>query len=138
MAWNGDGYRAAAWAGIAVLAASVAALAWLGSWHGAAVALGSLATAVVFVCYEPRLPALFDFLFAWAVVINPSGYAWDLYPLVPHYDAFVHFCTTFAVTLTFGYLAYHSVAHAFRDHPRPVRPYKRRTAETRKNHLIAG
>jgi hypothetical protein len=114
---NGRAYMLAAWAGIAVLGGWIPILALLGHWPGALAVIPFLAAAVGFVLYEPRLPIMFDALFAWAAVINAAGYAWDLYPTLASYDGFVHLCTTFAVTLTFGYLAYDSVRSAFHDHP---------------------
>jgi hypothetical protein len=106
---DGRTYAVVAWVGIAVLGASIPALAALGQWVGALVMLPFLAVAVAFVLLEPRLPTLFDALFAWAAVINAAGYAWDLYDAVGPYDGFVHLCTIFAVTLTFGYLTFDAV-----------------------------
>jgi hypothetical protein len=114
---DGRTYAVVAWVGIAVLGASIPALAALGQWVGALVMLPFLAVSVAFVLFEPRLPTLFDALFAWAAVINAAGYAWDLYDAVNPYDGFVHLCTIFAATLTFGYLTFDAVRGAFRDYP---------------------
>jgi hypothetical protein len=110
-------YRTAAWLGVAALAVSLLVLAALGRWVGVLILVPFLVVSIVFIRFEPRLPHLFDALFAWAAVINAAGYAWNLYDVVPLYDEAVHFVTTFAVTLTFGFLTFDQVRHAFREHP---------------------
>jgi hypothetical protein len=114
---NGRTYLWIAWAGILVLTGSIPVLILIGQGIGALVMVPFTAAAIAFVPYESRLPTLFDALFAWASVLSAGGYAWDFYDTVGPYDGIVHLCTTFAVTLTFGYLAYDTVRGAFQEHP---------------------
>jgi hypothetical protein len=109
--------RSTAWVGIAALALSLLAQAGLERWMGVLTLVPFPVAAIAFVRFEDRLPTLFDALFAWAAVVNAAGYAWNLYDAVPLNDEAVHLVTTFAVTLTFGYLTFDRVRHAFREHP---------------------
>lgn len=104
-----------AWIGIAALALTVVVTFLLGRWDGGLVLTGFLIASVGFVRYEDRLPCLFDLLFVAAAVLNGLGYVFNLFPIGP-YDELAHFYTTFALTLSLGFLFYYSLRSEFRAH----------------------
>ena len=109
-----SGYRTAAWVGIGLLALAVIAAMVMGKWWGVLMLAAFLAAAVGFVAFEDRLPALFDLLLVAAALVNALGWVLDLYTRVPGYDEVAHAFTIFAVTLSLGFLAYHSMRAQFR------------------------
>lgn len=109
-------YRIAAWSGIALLAGATVISAALGDWLGVAFLAAFLCASILFVVFETDLPPLFDFLFVSAAVVNAAGWVWNLYDTVWGYDEIAHFYTSFAVTLSVGYLAYAAVRSHFRNH----------------------
>lgn len=109
-------FRRIAWGGIGLTGAVLIATLWAGDGEAAAVLGLFLGLSVVFVTAEDRLPAVFDALFVGAAVLNAAGYAWQLFHRVPFYDEAVHFITTFAITLSLGFLTFHSMQVHFRQH----------------------
>ncbi|XZN89863.1 MAG: hypothetical protein ACM65M_19690 [Microcoleus sp.] len=115
MSTNWGGYRVAAWVGQALLTIAVIFAVSHGNWQNV-LGLGLfLAASVVFVVMEDRLPALFDFMFVLAALLNAGGWAWGLFYQRGLYDEIVHAFTTFAVTLALSFLAYSSMLTIFRD-----------------------
>ena len=115
MSTNWRGYRVAAWVGQALLTIAVIVAVSQGKWENV-LGLGLfLAASVVFVVMEDRLPALFDFLFVLAALLNAGGWAWGLFYQRGPYDEIVHAFTMFAVTLALSFLAYSSMLTIFRD-----------------------
>lgn len=109
-------FAKAAWVGIAALGlASVYSLV-ARDWIGGLFMVGFLAASIAFVAFEDRLPTLFDLLFVSSALVNAIGWAWDYYTTVWGYDELVHFYTTFAVTLSLGYLTFYAVRSHFRTH----------------------
>lgn len=109
------GYTAAAWAGVALLAVAVVYVAIMGNWFGALLLAAFLTVSVAFVVAKP-LPSLFDLLFVAAAMLNAAGWVWDLYGKVVGYDEIAHFATSFAITLSLGFLVYREVREPFREH----------------------
>ncbi|MEG3977538.1 hypothetical protein QT970_23345 [Microcoleus sp. herbarium8] len=115
MSTNWRGYRVAAWVGQAFLTVAVIVAVSQGKWENV-LGLGLfLAASVVFVVMDDRLPALFDFLFVFAALLNAGGWAWGLFYQQGPYDEIVHAFTIFAVTLALSFLAYSSMLTIFRD-----------------------
>jgi hypothetical protein len=114
--FNSSIFAKVAWIGIALLAAAAVYSIVMGDWIGVLFLGGFLIASVVFVAFEDRLPTLFDLLFVSAALLNAVGWAWDYYRIIWGYDEIVHFYTTFAVTLSLGYLAFYAVREHFRDH----------------------
>lgn len=110
---DGSWYRTAAWVGIAALVAAVVVTAVRGEWLGMVILAGFLVASVAFVVAEDRLPALFDLLFVLAAIFNAGGWVWNLYDRIAPYDEIAHAYTTFAITLSFGFLAYYAVREHF-------------------------
>lgn len=110
-------YRIASWIGIVLIAVATVAVAFRGDWTGVALLAAFLLASVAFVLFEDRLPALFDALFVSAAIVNAAGWVWDLYTQVWGYDEFAHFYTTFAATLSLGYLVLYAMREHFRQHP---------------------
>lgn len=75
-----------------------------------------LIASAAFVAIDTRLPSLFNFLFVAAAIVNAADWVWSFYVTIAGYDEAVHFYTTFAVTLSAGYLTYYSVREHFRHH----------------------
>ena len=113
---NWRGYRFAAWAGQAVLAAALVVVLMQGRFTGALTLAGFLVAALVFVTREDRLPPVFDFLFVVAALVNAAGWVWNLFERPGPYDEIAHAYTTFAITLALGLLAYGSLFGSFRAH----------------------
>jgi hypothetical protein len=107
------GYRTAAWVGIALLALAIIAAIVMGKWWGVLMLAAFLIASIAFVAFEDRLPALFDLLFVAAALVNALGWVFNLYTRVPGYDEIAHGFTMFAITLSFGFLAYHPVRTLF-------------------------
>lgn len=106
---NAKGYTRAAWAGVALMAATVAVLGVRGVWLGFGVCLLFLACSAAFMLARNELPALFDLLFVVAALANGAGWVWELYSDVPGYDEIVHAYTAFAASLYFGFALYYSM-----------------------------
>lgn len=110
-------YKTTGWIGIALLVvATIYVAAVQRDWTGAALLGVFLLASVLFVGFEDRLPALFDALFVSAAIINAVGWVWGLYKQVWGYDEFAHFYTTFAATLSLGYLTFYVMRRHFREH----------------------
>jgi VanZ family protein len=98
-----------------LVAASILLLA-RGDWFGLLQMAVFLVASVIFVELEFGLPHFFDLLFVAAALLNAAGWVWSFYTAVPGYDEVAHFFTSFAFTLSFGYLSYGVVRHHFRQH----------------------
>lgn len=109
-------YRVAAWGGAALLVAAMVYIASRGQWVGVGVLAAFLIAAIVFIVYEDDLPALFDVLFVIAALLNAVGWAWDAFHWPGPYDEITHAFTTFAVTLSLGFLTFYSVRAHFEPH----------------------
>ena len=109
-------YHVAAWAGVALLAAALLFVLAKGNWFGGILLTIFLLASAAFVLFDTRLPNLFDLLFVAAAIVNAAGWVWDLYGRIPGYDEISHFYTSFAVTLSLGYLVYQRVREPFREH----------------------
>jgi hypothetical protein len=114
--FNDPNFARAAWVGIALQALATAYSLVAGDWIAVLFMAGFLAASGVFVAFEDRLPTLFDLLFVGASLVNAVGWAFHYYDTVWGYDELVHFYTTFAVTLSVGYLVFFAVREHFRDH----------------------
>ena len=55
-------------------------------------------------------------LFVAAAIVNAAGWVWNLYTRVWVYEEFAHFYTTFAATLSLGYLSLYVMRDHFREH----------------------
>jgi hypothetical protein len=110
-------YRTASWVGIALLAVATAVVIFRGDWTGVALLAAFLVASIAFLVFEDNLPTLFDALFVSAAIINAAGWVWNLYTRVWGYDEFAHFYTTFAATLSLGYLTFFVMRKYFRQHP---------------------
>lgn len=104
------------WAGVAVIALAMIFVAVRGDWVAVAILAAFLIGSVYFVAFENRLPAFFDMLFVIAAIINAAGWVWSLFDPVWGYDEIAHFYTSFAVTLSLGYLTFHGARAYFREH----------------------
>jgi hypothetical protein len=113
---NDPRFDIAAWIGIALLAAAAIFTAWRGEWLATLGITGFLIASAAFVVFDSRLPTLFNFLFVIAAIVNAAGWVWRFYETIAGYDEAVHFYTTFAVTLSAGYLTYYAVREYFRHH----------------------
>lgn len=103
----------AAWLGVALLVAAIVFTGAQGQWMMALPLVGFTAAAVLFIKLEAYLPTLFDLLFVIAALLNAGGWAFKWYNTLGPYDEIAHGFTTFAVTLAFGYLAYHRMLSSF-------------------------
>jgi hypothetical protein len=115
MNWNG--YRKLAWIALAVLAVAVVVVAVTGQWWAAGSLTAFLIISYGFVAWEHTLPELFDLIFVIVALVNAIGWAWNLYNSPGPVDEIAHFCTIFALTLSFGYLFYNELMESFADHP---------------------
>ncbi len=113
---NWKGYRFAAWVGQTLLAIAVLAAAVQGKWQNAIALLLFLIASVIFVVKDDRLPALFDFLFVLAALLNTAGWVWGLFNKPGPYDEIVHAFTIFALTLAISFLIYSPMFNLFRQH----------------------
>lgn len=113
---NWQGFRLAAWGGMALLAAAIVMVLIQGKWLQAATLGGFLFASVLFVRGDRQLPTLFDLIFVLAALINAGGWTWDLYNQPGLYDEVAHFFTIFAITLAFGFLLYNELMDVFFDH----------------------
>jgi hypothetical protein len=109
-------YIVAAWIGIALLAGALLFILFRGSWLNVLLLAIFLAAAIGFVAFDRRLPSLFDALFVAAAIINAAGWILAIYDSIPGYDEIAHFFTSFAVTLSVGFLVYRGVREHFREH----------------------
>lgn len=116
MSVNSRALRIGGWAGIALLAAALVVVLLRADWSGVALLTAFLVASIAFVGFEDRLPPFFDLFFVSAAIVNAGGWVWDLYTRVCGYDEFAHFFTTFAVALSFGYLAFDAMQLHFREH----------------------
>jgi hypothetical protein len=110
---NWKGYRAAAWAGQALLVIAIVVSLFRAQWLAAASLTGYLIASFLFVKFERKLPTLFDLIFVIAALINAGGWAWDLYNKPGPYDEISHFYTIFAITLATGYILYDEMMESF-------------------------
>ena len=77
-----------------------------------------------FVIRDDKLPALFDFLFVLAALLNALGWVWGLFYLPGSYDEIVHAFTIFAIAkrarsafaLALSFLVYGSMLNIFGHH----------------------
>src|SRR5262245_22753529 len=113
---NWRGFRYAAWAGQALLAAAIVVTALQRNWWAAGSLIGFLVLSYLFVAFERKLPTLFDLIFVIAALINAGGWAWDLYNKPGPVDEIAHFFTIFAITLASGYLLYSELLESMADH----------------------
>lgn len=116
IALDAKGFRIAAWIGVVLVTAALIVVAVLGRWKGALVLAGFLAASVGFLIWERRLPTLFDLIFVGAAILNAAGWIWNLFDRFYPYDELTHALTCFAVTLSLGFMVYHSVREQFRGH----------------------
>jgi hypothetical protein len=112
---NSRGFTVAGWVGIGLLAVALVYVAIMGNWFGALLLAAFLAVSVAFVVAKP-LPSLFDLLFVAAAMLNAAGWVWNLYDRIMGYDEIAHLVTSFAVTLSLGFLVYREVREPFREH----------------------
>jgi len=110
------GYRVAAWVGQFLLAVATAYEMAKGNWMGAIALASFLIASFIFVISDRRLPALFDFLFVLAALINAGGWVWELFYMPGPYDEITHAFTTFSVTLALSFLFYSPMLPLFREH----------------------
>jgi hypothetical protein len=110
------GYTILAWVGVALLALALLVVAARSNWFGAALLLLFIAASIAFILAEDRLPSLFNLLFVVAAILNAAGWVWSLYGKIPGYDEFTHFFTSFAGTLSLGFLTFYAVRTHFQDH----------------------
>jgi hypothetical protein len=113
---HNNAFKIIAWIGIVALGVALVFVVMQGDWSGVALLAAFLLASVLFVAFENRLPALFDALFVLAAIVNAAGWVWNLYKPVWGYDEFAHFYTTFAVTLSLGYLSFYAMRQHFREH----------------------
>ena len=85
---------------------------WIGAFQGGLFLTGALAL----VLLNDRLPSLLVLLFVVSAVVNAAGWVWNEYEAVFGYDEFAHLFTTFAVTLSLGFLTYWRVQRHFYNH----------------------
>jgi hypothetical protein len=109
--------RVLAWFGIGAVAALLVGAAILGDWRRVYFFAGFGGAAVVFMLLDERLPALFDVLFVASAILSGIGWSWDPQPWANVYNEVNHFFTSFALTLSLGYLAFESVRALLRPHP---------------------
>lgn len=112
---DSKGYTIASWVGVVLMLAAVIALAVLGNWLGLSLSLAFLISSIAFLILRHTVPSLFDLLFVLAALANGAGWIWSLYGEVFGYDEVVHAYTSFAISLWFGFLVYHSMLTHFRD-----------------------
>lgn len=105
-----------AWIGIALLAGGVFSVLMSGNWIGVFQGGLFLAGALALILFNDRLPSLLVLLFVVAAVVNAAGWVWNEYKTIFGYDEFAHLFTTFAVTLSLGFLIYWRMQHHFYDH----------------------
>lgn len=109
-------YTVGAWIGIALLAGGVLSVLLSGNWAGALQGGLFLAGALALILFNDRLPSSLVLLFVVSAVVNAAGWIWNEYRSIFGYDEFAHLFTTFAVTLSLGFLVYWRVQHYFYDH----------------------
>ncbi|MBW4504594.1 MAG: hypothetical protein KME57_34875 [Scytonema hyalinum WJT4-NPBG1] len=113
---NWKGYRVIAWMGQAILTFFVVVAAFQGNWQNALSLTFFLIISFAFVIRDDKLPALFDFLFVLAALLNALGWVWGLFYLPGSYDEIVHAFTIFAIALALSFLVYGSMLNIFRNH----------------------
>lgn len=113
---NWQRYRTAAWVGQAVLALTVIAALIQGNFGNALALVCFLLAALAFMLLAKQLPALFDFLFVVAALLNAGGWVWGWFYLPGIYDEAVHAFTMFAITLALSFLTYASLLRTFHQH----------------------
>lgn len=113
---NWKGYRVIAWMGQAILTFFVVVAAFQGNWQNALSLTFFLIISFAFVIRDDKLPALFDFLFVLAALLNALGWVWGLFYLPGPYDEIVHAFTSFAIALALSFLVYGSMLNIFRHH----------------------
>lgn len=111
---DAKGFRVAGWAGLVVLLCALIYVGIQGTWQGVAVLSAFLIASAGFLAWRRRLPALFDFLFVLAAILNAGGWVFELWDRIPWFDPITHFYTTFAITLALGLVVYYSVRIHFR------------------------
>lgn len=113
---HGPAFKIVAWLGITAIGVALAFVLVQRDWPGVALLTAFMVASILFVAFENRLPAVFDTLFVLAAVVNAAGWVWNMYEQVWGYDEFAHFYTTFAVTLSLGYLSFYAMRQHFREH----------------------
>jgi uncharacterized membrane protein YjdF len=108
-------WRYGSWTGEILLVAAVVYAAVERQWISAVELNLFLIAAFVFLQLRDPLPALFEFLFVVAALMNAGGYAFDWFGRIGPYDTIVHGFTPFAITLTFGFLLYRERLPAFEE-----------------------
>ena len=109
--------RILAWVGIAFIAVLLVGAMFIGEWRRVFFFAVFGGAAVVFMLLDERLPALFDVLFVASAILSGTGWSWDPEPWANVYNEVNHFFTSFALTLSLGYLAFESVRALLRPHP---------------------
>ena len=109
-------WRIAARVGEALLAGAIIYSLVQANWGGAAMLGLFLAASLVFMNLKEPLLALFDFLFVAAALSNAAGFAFHWYKRLGPYDQIVHGFTSFAFTLSLGFLIYRRNFKTFEKH----------------------
>ena len=108
--------RVLAWVGIGLIAVLLAGAMLAGDWRRVFFFAVFGGAAVVFMLLDEHLPALFDVLFVASAILSGTGWSWDPEPWANVYNEVNHFFTSFALTLSLGYLAFESVRALLRPH----------------------
>jgi hypothetical protein len=110
-------YTVGAWIGVALIAGGFTVTLvsghWVEAFQGGLFLAGALALVVFF---NERLPSLLILLFVIAAIVNAVGWIWNEYKHTYGYDEFAHLFTTFAVTLSLGFLTYRRMQGYFHKH----------------------
>jgi hypothetical protein len=113
---NWQGYRIAAWIGQALLAIAILLSLVQTKWMNALSLSVFFIAALIFLVKDDRLPALFDFLFVIAALLNAGGWVGGWFYAPGPYDEITHAFTTFALTLALSFLVYRPMLTVFRQH----------------------
>lgn len=116
MLWNHGTFRIASWAGIALLALTLLALASERNWTGVGVIGPFLLFSAAFTLSRARIPSLFSLSFTLASLMGAAGFRWNLYERFVYFDDLAHAYSGLATTVTLGVLLLHPLEKAFARH----------------------
>lgn len=113
---NNRNFTRLAWFGVLLTLGLLALVIYQTKWLGVALVSVFLVASIAFIVSPIRLPAFHNFAFVLAALLNALGWTLNLYRGMPGFDEFTHAFTTFAATLTIGFLAFYRVRQHFYTH----------------------
>lgn len=114
LTWSG--FRVLAWVGRLTLAAGLAVAASQADTGAISTLLVFLLVSLAAIILGRHFPAMFDFLFTLAALLNAALWLWDDTFLF-FYDEIVHVYTPFTIALALGFQTYYQRGASLRGHP---------------------